>query len=64
METDTSKVMAEDVKGAEEMTDHLAAQGCKRIAIIVGPRHLLLTRKRLQGYEKVSGGMDLNSGKN
>ena len=52
METETSKVMAEDVKGAEEITDHLAAQGCKRIAIIVGSRHLLLTRKRLQGYEK------------
>jgi len=52
METETSKVMAEDVKGAEEITDHLAAQGCKRIAIIVGSHHLLLSRKRLQGFQK------------
>ena len=52
METETSKVMAEDVKGAEEITDHLAAQGCKKIAIIVGSEHLLLTQKRLDGYEK------------
>jgi LacI family transcriptional regulator len=52
METETSKVMAEDVKGAEEITDHLAEQGCKRIAIIVGPKNLLLTKKRLQGYHK------------
>jgi LacI family transcriptional regulator len=52
LETDTSKVMVEDVKGAEEITDHLVAQGCRRIAIIVGSHHLLLTRKRLQGYHK------------
>jgi LacI family transcriptional regulator len=52
MDTDTSKVMAEDVKGAEEITDHLAGQGCKRIAIIVGSNHLLITKKKLDGYKK------------
>lgn len=52
METDTSKVMAEDVKGAEEMTDHLVGQGCKRIALIIGPHHLGITVKRLHGYQK------------
>jgi LacI family transcriptional regulator len=50
-DTDTSKVITEDVKGAEEITNHLAEQGCRRIAIIVGSKHLLITKKRLQGYQ-------------
>src|SRR5690349_21522150 len=51
METNTSKVIVEDVKGAEELTDHLIEQGCKRIAVIAGSKNLLISRKRLQGYQ-------------
>lgn len=53
METDTSKVIAEDVKGSEEIMNHLIEQGCRRIAIIVGFSHLLITKKRLQGYRNI-----------
>lgn len=53
METDTSKVIAEDVKGSEEIMNHLFEQGCRRIAIIVGLKHLLITKKRLQGYQNI-----------
>lgn len=51
MDTATSKVVAEDIKGAEEITHHLAEQGCRRIALIVGSKHLLITKKRLLGYQ-------------
>lgn len=53
METNTSKVIVEDVKGSEDVTQHLVEQGCKRIAIIVGFKHLLITKNRLQGYQNV-----------
>lgn len=51
METNTSKVIAEDLKGAEEITSHLIEQGCRRIAIMVGPSDILITQKRLEGYQ-------------
>lgn len=53
MDTDTSKVIAEDVKGSEEIMNHLIDQGCRRIAMIVGSKHLLITKKRLQGYQNI-----------
>jgi LacI family transcriptional regulator len=52
-ETDTPKVICEDVEGAEMMTEHLIAQGCTRIAVIAGPKDLLISQKRLQGYKKI-----------
>jgi LacI family transcriptional regulator len=51
METNTPKVVAYDTKGSEEIIDHLIQQGCKRIAIIVGANHLLITKNRLKGYQ-------------
>jgi LacI family transcriptional regulator len=53
MYSELSKVVGEDVEGAEKITEHLIEQGCKRIAIIVGPKNLLITQKRLQGYKNV-----------
>ncbi len=50
MDTDTSKVMAEDLKGSEEITTHLIEQGCKRIAIMAGPKNILFTEKKIEGY--------------
>lgn len=49
---DTSKVLLDDVNGAEAVTDHLISQGCKRIALISGPQHLYVCKKRLEGYTK------------
>lgn len=60
METDTSKVIAEDMKGSTEITKHLIEQGCRRIAIIVGSKHLLITKKRLLGYQNTLKKYHLN----
>jgi DNA-binding LacI/PurR family transcriptional regulator len=48
----TSKVLLDDINGAFQVTEHLIAQGCKRIAFISGPQHLLVCKKRLEGYDK------------
>lgn len=45
-----TKVVAEDEKGAAEITQHLVNQGCKRIAVIAGPKMLQLSEDRLTGY--------------
>lgn len=50
MDTPTSKVIAEDLKGSEAITTHLISQGCRRIALLVGPPEVLITQKRLEGY--------------
>jgi LacI family transcriptional regulator len=50
MKTNTSKVQADDSKGAEQITEHLIEQGCRNIAILVGSKNLLITTKRLKGY--------------
>jgi len=49
---ETSKVLLDDMNGGFEITNHLIEQGCKRIALLGGPRHLLVTKKRLDGYLK------------
>lgn len=53
METETSKVIADDVKGSEIIIKHLIDQGCKRIALIAGSSNLLITQKRLEGYKNI-----------
>ena len=50
-EVDTPKVLLDDINGAEQITEHLIQQGCNKIAVIAGPKHLLITRRRLQGYQ-------------
>ena len=53
MDSNTSKVLANNVEGAENITQHLLDRGCRRIAIILGPKPLLITKERLSGYLKM-----------
>lgn len=46
------KVLADDEAGAAIITEHLIKKGCKRIALLLGPRKLSITQKRLAGYKK------------
>lgn len=47
---DMMKVVAEDEKGASELTQHLIEQGCRQIAVIAGPKDLQISEQRLNGY--------------
>lgn len=47
----THKVCVDDYKGAFEATEHLIAQGCRRIAHIAGPKPVSITKNRLAGYK-------------
>ncbi|MBD1425746.1 LacI family DNA-binding transcriptional regulator [Sphingobacterium arenae] len=51
-EIDTSRVLLDNENGAEQITDHLIDQGCLNIAVLAGPKHLYITKKRLEGYFK------------
>ncbi len=51
-ELDTSKVLLDDINGAFVVTEHLLSEGCRRIALISGPAHLYVSKKRQEGYEK------------
>jgi LacI family transcriptional regulator len=46
----TSKVVQDDYNGAFEAVEHLIENGYKRIAHLAGPKGLLLTQNRRQGY--------------
>ncbi|NGM63487.1 substrate-binding domain-containing protein [Sphingobacterium sp. SGG-5] len=50
-ETATSKVLLDNVTGAKQIVTHLLNEGCRRIAVIAGPKHLYITKKRIEGYE-------------
>lgn len=45
-----SSVVADGVKAAYEVTQHLIAKGCRRIAFIGGPAHLDMVKRRKHGY--------------
>src|SRR5690606_24412558 len=49
-EINTSKVLLDNIEGARQLVEHLIEQGCRKIAVIAGPKHLYITRKRLEGY--------------
>lgn len=49
-EVKTSKILLDNVQGSEQIVDHLIAQGCRRIAVLAGPKHLYISKKRLEGY--------------
>jgi len=51
-ELETSKVLLDDINGAFMVTEHLISQGCKRIVLISGPKHLYVSKKRQEGYLK------------
>jgi len=46
----TSKVMQDDFNGAFEAVEHLIKSKYRKIAHIAGPRGLIFTERRLQGY--------------
>lgn len=47
----TFKVVANNYKGSYDATVHLLEHGSKRIAHITSPKHLSITRERLEGYK-------------
>ena len=49
---ETSKVVQDDYNGAFTAVEHLIKCGYKKIAHITGPKELLLTENRLNGYYK------------
>ncbi|HWA34244.1 MAG TPA: LacI family DNA-binding transcriptional regulator [Cyclobacteriaceae bacterium] len=49
-ELQASQVYSDNYEISFQGTEHLIAQGCKRIAFIAGPRHLYNSRNRLNGY--------------
>jgi DNA-binding LacI/PurR family transcriptional regulator len=49
-ELNASKVFSDNYEISFQGTEHLLAQGCKRIAFVAGPRHLYNSRNRLNGY--------------
>lgn len=51
-EVETPRVLLDDTNGSFEVTEHLILQGCKRIAAIAGPKHLFVSKKRLEGYKQ------------
>ncbi len=52
-EVATSRVFCEDEKGAELITQHLIDKGCKRIALLLGPKEINISQKRKKGYLKI-----------
>ncbi|RDB06157.1 LacI family DNA-binding transcriptional regulator [Runella aurantiaca] len=48
---ETSKVVQEDFDGSFALVEHLILQGCRRIAVCAGPRELLISTTRLNGYK-------------
>lgn len=52
-ELEISKILADDENGAMEVTENLVKSGCKRIAILLGPKYLPITAKREAGYLKM-----------
>ncbi|OYU54919.1 MAG: LacI family transcriptional regulator [Chitinophagaceae bacterium BSSC1] len=49
-EVETSRVYCEDKMGAELITQHLIDKGCKRIALLLGPKEINISQKRKNGY--------------
>jgi LacI family transcriptional regulator len=45
------QILADDELGAEEVTEYLIKKGCKRIALLLGPKSLSISQKRLKGYQ-------------
>ncbi|MFN8348920.1 MAG: LacI family DNA-binding transcriptional regulator [Spirosomataceae bacterium] len=58
-EVDTAKVVQEDVEGSFLLTEHLILQGCRRIAVCAGPRELLISNARLNGYKAALARYDI-----
>lgn len=49
-ELDTDKVVVDDEKGAFEAVSHLISIGCRNIAHLTAPGHLIISQQRKAGY--------------
>ncbi|WP_026993965.1 LacI family DNA-binding transcriptional regulator [Flectobacillus major] len=49
-ELPTAKVILDNFRGSYLLVEHLILQGCKRIAICAGPKDLLISKERFEGY--------------
>lgn len=58
-EVPASKVLLDNHDGAFMAVEHLISVGCRRIAVIAGPRHLVISQERLEGYLHALGKYDL-----
>jgi DNA-binding LacI/PurR family transcriptional regulator len=52
-----SCVLVDDAIGQRQMAEHLYAQGVERAAILAGPEHWTLGRRRRQAVEQVAAGL-------
>lgn len=52
MEVETPRVFCEDEEGAFQVTTHLLEKGCRQIGLLLGPLHLMISQRRLKGYQK------------
>lgn len=50
-EIESDRVIADDREGARIATTHLIEQGCKRILMLGSPLHMLIGKRRLEGYK-------------
>jgi len=50
-DVNTSKVVVDDFDGAYTATEHLIKKGYQRIAHLAGPKHISISKKRLEGYK-------------
>lgn len=60
----TSKVMQDDFNGAFDAVEHLIKNGYRKIAHIAGPKGLLFTERRLEGYLAALKKHDIPADKN
>lgn len=49
--SDLPQITVNDFEGARMATKHLIEQGCQRIAHLAGPQNLVISKKRLEGYQ-------------
>lgn len=59
MDVETPRVFCEDEEGAFQVTVHLLKQGCRQIGLLLGPPHLMISQKRLKGYQKALRKFDI-----
>jgi len=45
------QILADDIHGAQQVTEYLIKKGCQRIAILLGSKSLSISQKRLEGYK-------------
>lgn len=49
-EMDSSKITHQNKEGSFKLVEHLIENGCKRIGILAGPKELIISNDRLDGY--------------